>query len=63
MVESVRIGYIIARDKKAANRWKAQKGRRMTSAEQSRGLTGASLERAVASLAAAHPEYVVVGAA
>jgi hypothetical protein len=59
MVESVRVGTLIAHDRKAANRWKAMKGR-LTAASGGGGLTGEALERAVASLAVSHPEYVVM---
>lgn len=62
MVESVRIGTLVAHDRKAANKWKAMKGR-LTAASGGGGLTGAALERQVMALAASHPEYVVVEAA
>lgn len=54
MVEAVRTGYVIARDRKAANRWR---GRRRPGRKTA--LTGAALESAIMSLAATHPEYVV----
>jgi hypothetical protein len=55
-VNAVRVGSVIARDRRAASRWDRQVARRN---KTSAGLSGAALETAVASLAATHPEYVV----
>lgn len=63
MVESVRVGTVIAQDRKAANRWKAMKNRRAVSTGDRAALSGASLERAIGAFAVAHPEYVVIEAA
>jgi hypothetical protein len=57
-VASVRVGYVIARDRRAAQRWDRRVARRQ---RRSAGLSGASLEAAIMGLAATHPEYVVVG--
>lgn len=59
-VESVRVGYIIANDRKAHQRWQSHS--RRTSTGKGAGLTGMALERRIANLAATNPEYVVVGA-
>lgn len=56
MVEAVRVGTIISRDRKALNKWQ-----RRSRPNQQRGLTGAELENAVRSLQMSNPEYVVVG--
>lgn len=58
-VDAVRIGNVIARDRKAASRWDRAVARRTGTRH---GLSGASLEHAIASLRATNPEYVVVGA-
>lgn len=59
MVEAVRAGYIFARDGKQYGKWRraAKSGK-----PASRGLSGEALERAVATLAGTHPQYVVMGA-
>ncbi len=58
MVAAVRVGTVIARDKKAARRWDRDVARRTG---RKHGLAGAQLEQAIMGLAATHPEYVVVG--
>lgn len=63
MVESVRVGTVIAQDRKAANRWKAMRGRRAVASGDQKALSGAALERAIGAFAVAHPEYVIVEAA
>jgi hypothetical protein len=60
-VEAVRIGYVIAQDKRANARWKAMKNRQTLDGKGG-GLTGLALEGAVRSLAMTNPEYVVVEA-
>jgi len=57
-VAAVRIGTVVARDRKAAASWDRKVARRNG---KSVGLTGANLEAAIAGLAATNPEYVVVG--
>ena len=58
-VNAVRLGYVTARDRKAARTW----DRRSAKAEgKSAGLTGAALESAIGALRSIHPEYVVTGA-
>jgi hypothetical protein len=59
MVEAVRVGTVLAHDAKAARRWHS---RRRRAEGKPAGLTGMALERAIAGLAAAHPEYIVTGA-
>jgi hypothetical protein len=56
-VEAVRIGTIIAHDRKAHMKWQHRK----RADARSHGLTGMDLERAIGHLAVANPEYVVVG--
>jgi len=55
-VTAVRVGYVIARDRKAARSWDRRVARKHG---ESVGLTGAALESAIGALAATHPEYVV----
>lgn len=57
MVESVRVGTVIAHDRKAANQWKS---RRTSARRRGRKVSQAGLESAIASLAVTNPEYVVV---
>lgn len=57
-VAAVRLGTVIAHDRKAATRWDRSVAKRH---KTSLGAAGAALENAVASLAATHPEYVVTG--
>jgi hypothetical protein len=57
-VAAVRVGTIIAHDRKAAGRWDRQVAARN---RQSAGLSGAALEHAIAALAATNPEYIVSG--
>jgi hypothetical protein len=59
MVEATRVGYIVARDRKAYTRWTNRKQR----ARPQRGITGHALEAAVMSIQRRFPENVVVGAA
>jgi hypothetical protein len=54
----VRIGTIIAQDRKANTRWRSHIAR---AAGRPAGMTGMALERAIAGLAARNPEYVVRG--
>lgn len=54
-VEAVRIGTIIARNRKALSKWNSSRRR------DQKGKTGAALEHAVMSLQMRNPEYVVVG--
>ena len=56
-VEAVRIGTIFAHDGKAHQRWVSRRKRD----EASTGLVGASLERTILGLAAAHPDLVAMG--
>jgi hypothetical protein len=58
MVSAVRVGTVIARDRKAARRWDREAARR---SGRKHGLSGAALETAIMGLASTHPEYVVVG--
>lgn len=58
MVESVRIGTVIAGDKKALNQWR---NRRYRSAQKSRALSDAALEAAVLNLATMFPANVERG--
>jgi hypothetical protein len=58
MVESVRIGTVIASDKKALNHWR---NRRYRSAQRSRALSGEALEAAVMNLATMFPGNVSRG--
>ncbi len=57
MVTAVQIGTVIARDKKALQRWQSRRRGSQV------GKTGAALEHAVMSLQMRNPEYVVVEAA
>jgi hypothetical protein len=56
-VEAVRIGYVIANDKRAYGSWRSR--RRPKHAQ--RVMSGQALEAAVMSLARRNPEYVTVG--
>ncbi len=57
------MGTVTAHDRKAASRWRSHETRmRARLSGSDRALTGEALERAVMSLAATHPEYVVHGA-
>lgn len=58
MVESVRIGTVIASDKKALGTWR---NRRYRSAQRTRGLTGQDLEAAVMGIATMFPANVSHG--
>lgn len=55
-VEATRIGYVVARDRKAAQRWDRRVMRRNRDAQ-----TAANLEASIAALRSTHPEYVVTG--
>lgn len=55
-VNAVRVGTVIARDRKAARSWDRKMARRHGG---SAGLTGAALESAIGALRSTHPEYVV----
>jgi hypothetical protein len=57
-VTAVRVGYVTARDRKAARSWDRRSAKRHGA---SLGLSGAALESAIGALAATHPEYVVNG--
>lgn len=59
-VEAVRIGMVVAQDRKAFQRWRTSMARIAPQARPS--LSGAALEAAVMSLSRSHPEYVVMGA-
>ena len=62
-VESVRIGTVIAQDRKAYSRWRTRRRHPLArTAADGGGLTGRALESAVLGLAATNPEYVVMGA-
>ncbi len=52
------MGYVTARDRKAARSWDRRMAR---DSGGSVGLTGAALESAIGALRATHPEYVVTG--
>lgn len=56
MVESVRVGTIIAHDRQAASRWQSQARPR-----RERGLAGADLEQAIANMASMFPGHVTHG--
>lgn len=59
MVEAVRVGTIVAADRKAFNRWQSIRNRREAAAAPgSAGLAGAALEQAMAQLAISHPDLV-----
>lgn len=57
-VEAVRIGTVAGSDRKANERWQRERNKMKVQPEQ--GLTGAALERAIMTLAQAHPDLVVV---
>jgi hypothetical protein len=57
-VDAVRIGTIIAFDKKAGDRWRRMRQRAQGTAGQA--LTGADLERTILGLAVSHPDLVLV---
>jgi hypothetical protein len=57
-VETVRAGTIFAHNQKSYARWQRSVARRDG---KQQGLSGATLEQAVISLARSNPEYVVVG--
>jgi hypothetical protein len=59
MVEATRVGYIIARDRKAFHRWTNRRQR----VRPKRGLTGHALEQAVLNISRLYPDNVIVGAA
>lgn len=62
-VEAVRIGTIIAQDRKAYGRWRTRRRHPAAiAASDGGGLSGKALESAVMGLARQHPEYVVMGA-
>jgi len=58
MVEAVRVGTVLAHDKKAYDRWRSRP--RTTAAARAKGLTGAALEAAVMRLAQIFPNNVIV---
>lgn len=58
MVESVRIGTVIAHDSKAANRWVTRR-RRGSQSRRSAGLTGEALEVAVMQIGELYPGHVI----
>lgn len=60
MVEAVRVGTIVASDRKAFGRWQSIRARREAKAVGAAGggLSGASLERAILGIAAANPGLV-----
>lgn len=63
MVEAVRVGTIVANDRRAFTRWQSIRNRRaatssVASGSGGGGLAGAALEQAVAQLAISHPDLV-----
>lgn len=61
MVEAVRVGTIVASDRRAFNRWQSIQRRRTaatSTGSDGGGLAGAALEQAVGQLAISHPDLV-----
>ena len=58
MVEAVRVGTVIASDRKALSKWQQIRARRDAAPGTSTGLTGADLERTIGALAITHPDLV-----
>lgn len=56
MVESVRVGTVIAHDKRAASRWASQSRHKVA-----RGMKGHDLEAAIAGMASMYPGHIVAG--
>jgi hypothetical protein len=58
-VEAVRVGYIVARDKRAWSRWKTRSRHpQAVAAADGAGLTGAALDQAIAAIALRRPDLV-----
>lgn len=61
MVEAVRIGTVVAQDRKALQRWQSHRRRAaQPQGEAAAGLTGLALERVVMGLARSHPDLVAL---